>query len=339
MSDQTKNKDSSQDQQPGTEISRRNLLKAGGAATVAAGSLLAGSAAAAAGGSDAPATDWDGVRKMGNARESYWKEDGKYFVQDNVDASKVDEGIIRARVDGQWRSYVIRELDDEFFDFNVGMRNRMLEVMTGSKSYSLYNDGHNAAVGSYGGNRGDSRFSLNVAFKGMGWVPVPSKIEERTKKLADNYTNTRMEKMKILATGYADKSMWERRLQISLELYTRINNETHTFLNQMINPVASICFCGEWYDTKVMPPKYHNLSYELRAIARLIHPNDPGLTDYEKKVVKYINFAHDFFHGGPDPYKLIVHNIGVIYWLVEEFDNSPFGQSKTSGGQKRVPAP
>ena len=81
----------------GPGLSRRDLLRAGGVATVAAGSLMTGPAAAAGG--EADASDWDGIRKMGATRESYWREDGKYFVQDNVDTSKIDQGIIRARVD------------------------------------------------------------------------------------------------------------------------------------------------------------------------------------------------------------------------------------------------
>jgi hypothetical protein len=306
-------------------ISRRTLLKAGGAATLAT-TLLAGGASAQDGsaGPDPYGTDFDALKSLGATRESYWKNNGEYFVQENVDTSQISKNLIRARIDGEWHDFVIRKVDDAFYTFNTNMRKRMMDVMTGSQQFTIYNDAHNAAVGTYGSNRGDSRFTVNVAFKGMGWVPVNRNLNTRIAELEQNYTASMMEKMKLLYDGYADDSMWDLRLQGSLELYTTQSNETHSFLNQMVNPVSTICFLGDE-------------SYELRTIARLMHPKDPNLTDYEQKLVKYINFAHDFFHGGPDPSKLIVHNIGVAYWVIEEFDNSPFGATPTAGGKKRVP--
>jgi hypothetical protein len=264
------------------------------------------------------------IYKLGAAREAYWHSGGAYFLQKNVDTTKVDKGIIRARVDGSWQEFVIRECDDAFFKFNIDMRTRMMDVMAGGKALTMYNDAHNAAVGTYGGNRGDSRFHVNVAFKGMGWLPKPSLIDARIKDLEANYTASMMKKMQLLYAGYQDSAKWDRRLQVSLELYTTVDNETHSFLNQMVNPVSTICFLGDE-------------SYEFRTIARLLHHRDPTLTSYEKQVLRYINYAHDFFHGGPDKNKLIIHNIAVIYYIVEEFDNSPFGKTSTAGGKKRVP--
>lgn len=305
----------------GGTVSRRSLLMAGGAATLAV-PLLTGQKALA---DDADEySEMKKVQKLGSTRENYWDPSGKFFVQKNVDNSKVDKGILRARVDGTWQEFVNREIDDAFFDHNIAMRLRMFEVMTGTKQYEIYNDAHNAAVGTYGSNRGDSRFHVNVAFKGMGWLPTPSRIDARIKELEENYTTSMMKKMQLLYAGYHDKTLWDKRIIGSLELYTTQESETHTFLNQMINPVASICTLG-------------SESYEFRVVTRLLHPEDPGLSDYEKKAVKYINFAHDFFHGGPNPNKLFVHNIGVLYYVVEEFDNSPFGATDTAGGQKRVP--
>jgi len=240
--------------------------------------------------------------------------------------TKVDQGIIRARVEGEWQTFVIREMDEAFYNFNIAMRVRMLDVMSGKKNLDMYNDAHNAAVGSYGSNRGDSRFTVNVAFKGMGWVPRPERLEERAKLYFDNYKANMMTKMQLLMAGYNDETLWDRRLLGSLELYTIQDYETHTFLNQMVNPVSTICFLGDE-------------SYEMRAIARLVHPEDPALSEPEKAQVKWINYAHDFFHGGPNPNTLTVHNIGVAYYIVEEFDNSPWGATSTAGGMKRVPTP
>jgi hypothetical protein len=310
-------------------ISRRSLLKAGGAATLA-GTLIAGGIASADTGSEED-DPFKSIQALNSTRETYWDPTGKFFTQQNVKMDKVDQGIIGARIDGEWHDFIIRELDDAFFDSNIAMRNRMFEVMTGAKQYTIYNDAHNAAVGTYGGNRGDSRFHVNVAFKGMGWVPRKDKLASRIAELETNYTASMMTKVQVLFGGYQDATLWDRRLQGSLELYTTREYETHTFLNQMVNPVSTICFIGE-------DEEGHILSYEFRTVTRLMHYNDPNLTDYEKNLVKYINFAHDFFHGGPDPSKLIVHNIGVAYFIVEEFDNSPWGATATAGGKKVVPA-
>ena len=299
-------------------LSRRSLLKAGGAATLA-GALMATSASAAEG--DEAEGDFEGVKSIGQARESYWRDGGKFFVQENVDTTNVDStGVIRARIEGQWHDFVVREIDDALFSFNIAMRKNML----GMTQLGMYNDGHNAAVASYGGNRGDSYFTLNVAFKGMGWVPRADRIDERTELYSSKYRDSTMAKAQTLLAGYNEPDLWDRRIQGSLELYTEANNETHTFLNQMVNPVSTLCFLAME-------------SYELRVIARLLHPQDPNLTESEMKVVKWINFAHDFYHGGPNPMQLTVHNIGVIYYVVEEFDNSPYGMTATAGGMKRVP--
>jgi hypothetical protein len=102
---------------------------------------------------------------------------------------------------------------------------------------------------------------------------------------------------------------FDRTKQVSLELYTTPEFETHTFINEMSDPGVSIVFLD-------FP------SYELRAIAQLIHPLDPGLTPYEKDVVDYINTIHDYFHSrSPRP------SIGVIYHITEVFDNTP-GQAR-----------
>jgi hypothetical protein len=304
-------------------MSRRTLLKAGSAATLA-GTIIGGGIAAADGGSQ-EAEEWSILRGLGAERDTYWDKTGTYFSQKNVDLKQLSSGgFVRAKIDGKWQDFTVREIDDAFFDFNMKMRIRMFEVMAGSKSYDIYNDAHNAAVGTYGSNRGDSRFLVNVAFKGMGWVPKPDYLDDRIQELQDNYTASMMTKVQLLYEGYQNTSMWDRRFFGSLELYTTVDNETHSFLNQMVNPVSTICTLADE-------------SYEFRTVARLMHVSDPGLTSWEKKVMTYINYAHDFFHGGPDPDKLTVHNNAVMYFIIEEFDNSPFGATDTAGGQRRVP--
>src|SRR5512135_844505 len=102
------------------ELSRRSLLKVGGAATLAAGALASGRAVAGDGGADP--TGLEGLDALGAHRETYWNKTGEYFQQKTVDMSRINQGIIRARVNGVWRDYLISEIDDAYFKFNFAMR-------------------------------------------------------------------------------------------------------------------------------------------------------------------------------------------------------------------------
>jgi hypothetical protein len=260
--------------------------------------------------------------ELNEVRESFWYEDGKYFIQHTVDTADVEKGVIRARVNGRWQSFMLREMDDAFVDWNFSKRLFMLDVMSGKKSLDMYNDIHNAAVASYGANRGDSDMTLNVAFKGTGWVPKREFIKDKINEYYSQNNASMMKKMSILKNNYNNKDLWQRNIFGSLELYTTQAYETHTFLNFMNNPIATLCFLDM-------------NSYELRAIPYLIHPENPNLSEYEKDVLTWINYAHDFFHGGGEP--LYASRIAVIYHMIEEFDNSPWGQTETAGGHRLVP--
>lgn len=297
--------------------SRRGLFKLGGLASLPLiGRVLAPKSARAAD----PKEPEDCAAWAQRAREQWWKEDGKYFVQDTVDMSEVHQGFISARVDGRWQRFRIRHLDEGFIEWNFSKRAAMLENMMGGQ-LDMYNDIHNAAVASYGMVRGDSQFSLNVAYKGTGWVPK----QEFIKDMTDEYWNFKARpmgmKLAIIENNYADRNLWRTDIIGSLELYTSKAFETHTFLNQMVNPVSVICF-------------HDFISYEVRTIARLIHPSDPNLTAEEADIALWINYAHDFFHGQGTLYD---DRIGVIYYVVEEFDNSPYGQTELAGGHRVVP--
>lgn len=80
---------------------------------------------------------------------------------------------------------------------------------------------------------------------------------------------------------------------------------SHTFLNLMSNPSVSIVFPD-------IP------SYEIRAIARLIHPEDDNASIEEKNILHYVNLVHDYFHG-ESPRK----PIAIIFHVIDVFDNSP----------------
>ena len=79
----------------------------------------------------------------------------------------------------------------------------------------------------------------------------------------------------------------------------------------MENPIATICWLA-------IPG-----SYEVRAIAHLLHPKDPGISEEDFKRVRWVDMIHDFYHGGPLPDPQNPSRLAVMYYVVEEFDNSP----------------
>ena len=177
---------------------------------------------------------------------------------------------------------------------------------------------HNAAVATYGRNRGDSDFSLNNAIKGMGLCPKDERMEELIDRLVETREKPQSEKFQLLESLYKNRELWDPYALVSLELYAAPDFETHTFLNQMENPVSTVVFLD-------VP------SYEIRALVRLLHPKDPGLTPAEERAVRYINSIHTFMHSH---FKSVVP--AVVYHVVEVFDDSPAGMNQKGGKGKRV---
>ena len=306
-------------------MSRRRLLTLGGLGGLAGVPLIQGlfGSRAARAEPSAPSPEVPACTDMNALRESFWREGGKYFVQTNVDPSGIDDGVIRARVDGRWQDFAIREVTTDFLKWNFAKRKAMLNTMMTGK-YDLYNDIHSAAVASYGANRGDSRLTLNVAFKGTGWIPTKHYIKDKIQLYADTYNASEMKKYQILTDNYAHQEWWRRDVLGSHDLYTTQDFESHTFLNQMVNPVSAICFLDM-------------ISYEIRAVVRLLHPEDPSLTEYERDLVTWVNYAHDWFHGTPTGGPLTAHRIVTLYYVTEMFDNSPIGQTDLAGGHRVIP--
>jgi len=245
-----------------------------------------------------------------------------WFHQDVVDASKLASGIIRGKIDGRWQDLRVVTLPEDFQKWDFGRRLEQLAeyraLMTSNEMKMPTLSGpHNGIVASHGMKRKDSDFDINNAVKGMGWLPRPEKLAELTELLKKTWNGLPPVKLTTLESLYKrGAEYFDLTKQSSLELYSQPDFETHTFLNQMVDPGVSVVFLDL--------PK----SYELRCVAQMLHPDDPGLSDYEKQVVEYINLVHDYFHGR-SPRK----SIGVIYHVVQVFDNSP-GRMR---GQRVVP--
>jgi len=245
---------------------------------------------------------------------NYWIG-SRYFIQDTVEMGDLPERIW-ARINGSWHVYPSRELPQQFVTWNLSSRIEMLEDMLSGQMNMSYDGPHNAAVATVSRfGRGDSDFLINNAYKGMGMVPKPDRIDEIIDLLKTTQGHSMSARLQILIGNYSDETIWDRTKQGSLELYSSAAFETHSFKNQMRNPISTVVFLD-------------SISYELRTIARLIHPSDPTLTPDETKMVDYINTVHNYFHGGT--YTSIV----AVYYVIEVFDNSP-GTSRA--GSRVVP--
>ena len=250
-----------------------------------------------------------------HAEKNYWK--GNYFVQETIKDIDLVTWTLKAKVDGKWGTFQLVDLPDDFVHWSVERRLETLDRVRNNQPPSLSGP-HNGMVASYGIRRKDSRFIINNAVKGMGFLPKPERVKELIKLLETTIDSSDEYKLNVLENLYKNVDQYfTRKGLVSLELYTNPRFETHTFLNEMENPAVSIVFLD-------IP------SFEVRALARLLHPEDPSLSEYEKDIVKYANLIHSYFHGHFDR-----DFIAVIYFVVEVFDNTP----RRGGLGKRVVPP
>lgn len=260
-----------------------------------------------------------GIRaaELEHIKKNFWK--GNTFHQQTVDTSKYNQGIIRAKTYGKehkWEEYKISELPDEFVEWNFKSRVESLEKIKKNK-FPSFAGPHNAMVATQGIRRFDSKFSINNAVKGMGFLPKKDKMKEIIELLQSTINRDRNEKIDILINLYnKPNEVFDRTKQISLELYSTPEFETHTFLNQMVNPRTAVVFLD-------IP------CFELKVIAQLLHPEDSELTEYEKDIVEYVNLIHSYFHG-----KFDKKFIGTVYHIIEVYNNSP---GKNGRGVRIVP--
>lgn len=257
-----------------------------------------------------------GEDNLEHADVSLWEEGT--FHQETVDFSRLSEGIIRAEVDGSWQEFELRELPRAFQEWSFGRRAATLERFRSNQPPELAGP-HNGMVATCGIARNDSRFAINNAVKGMGWLPRDEKLAEVIQVLEKTIDHEFSDKLDRLDSLYEQGTeLYDPTRQVSLELYSTPGFETGTFLNQMVNPACAVVFLD-------IP------SYEFKAIAHLMHPDDSGLTETEKLQVKYANLIHSYFHGQFDK-----QFIAVVYYVIEVYDNSP-GKPEAKG--KRIVPP
>jgi len=243
--------------------------------------------------------------------KNFWIDDD-YFHQDCVITPQPGDGVIKAKIDGEWKEYKLVTFPDKFMEWNIEKRIETLDRFLNMQPPELAGP-HNGIVATYGYERDDSQFKLNNAVKGMGFLPKAEKLPELIALMEETNDSSFVKKLETLRYFYSNvDSLFDLDRQVSLELYSTPEFETQSFLNQMTHPVSTIVYLD-------IP------SYKLKTISRLLHPDDPDLTDYEKLVVRYINDVHSYFHGKfPRDYP------AVIYFVSEIYDNSP-GRSDAMG--------
>ncbi len=249
---------------------------------------------------DLPKMLWAG--KWEHSKKDFWKD--KKFFQKTVDMSHYLAGKIRARIDGKWQEFSLVEPCKDFIEWNAKTRVEFIENIKTGKIPELGGP-HSGVVATYGMRRFDSNFTLNNAVKGTGLAPRDEKLDEAIELLKTTFDKTMPEKMDVLKSMYENVDFFDWRKQTSLELYTTRDFETHTFLNIMENPVATIVFMD-------IP------TYELRTIARIVHPEDNDVLPHEKKLLEFVNLAHEYMHG-----KFTRVFPLLLFYIVEVFDNTP----------------
>ncbi len=239
-----------------------------------------------------------------HSAKSFWQ--GEYFEQPNLDMARFEkQNTIRAFVYGAWQVFSPQPLPESFISWSAAKRKAMLDDIKSGNMPQLAGP-HNAMVASHGILRNDTKFLINNAVKGMGFLPKREHLQNIITMLKQTKEDSLSVKLQTLKTLYDNAdSIFDKTVQISLELYATPDFETGTFLNQMENPAVSIVFL----DMK---------SYEIKALAQMLHPKNPKLTEYEKQIVEYANLIHSYFHGHFDR-----DFIAVVYHVIEVFDNSP----------------
>ena len=283
----------------------------------------------------------------------FWKNRGtanEYFKQTVVNTKLVNtEDTIWAKVDGWWQKYQISGFDEEFLKWYVDDTFKWYEYIF-DRGESPPNGGHHTpGISTYsrrGVGRGDSRFHLNNAFKSVTIAPKVENLDYYLSvyKRAIDYKNGLVPDPGEYSLDWKkarlrDYDFWDRRVLITTDLYSgqgssvdpstgEVNveqtfgfKESHYLLNTMVNPVANVLYLDSFTSTAAP-------TWEMRAIAVNTHwnnPDDDEMTLLYQKYRKAVMYPHKLQHGQTD------HHIGVVFHIIEQFDNRDSDQPPGRG--------
>lgn len=323
------------------KMQRRSFIKLAGAA-------LAGMAL--------PFKAAPGDAQMGTelvSKSRFWQNSGtvnEYFRQKVVNTKLVNtDNIIWAKVDGWWQQYEIAGFNEEFLHWFVDDTFKWYEYIF-DRGETPPNGGHHtpgiATCSNRRTGRGDSRFHLNNAFKSVTIAPKVENLDyylgvyqqalDYKAGLTTDPGEYSLDWKKALLRNY---DFWDRRVLISTDLYSgqgvtadtstgEVNveqtfgfKESHYLLNTMANPVANLLYLDSF--TSDAAP-----TWEMRAIAVNTHwnnPDDDEQTLLYQKYRKAVMYPHMLQHGQTD------HHIGVVFHVIEQFDNRDSNQPPGRG--------
>jgi hypothetical protein len=283
-----------------TELHRRNFLKWGGAGLLSLPFITKVRL------SHAASPGFSG-------NKNYWSEAGgkKYCIHKTVYDGEIGQGYIWARIDGWWRRFQIRNLEETFWTWQHKEMLESFEQQLADTPYEYRAGGpHSPSVATYGNRRGrgDSDFHINNKIIGLQATPKPEKVKELNDAMLRMIDEKQAYKTKVAWLKEMHvQDIWRKDLQTGVEYFTTPEFETHTFLNLMENPVATLCFQGR-YDIFT--------SFEVRCVAQIIDPRDPDISEDMRQLAKYPAILHGFYHDN------VPEIPAVLYWPVEEFDNT-----------------
>ena len=213
------------------------------------------------------------------------------------------KNIANIEIENKSYTFPIVDLPEEFINWNLKRRLEDINGIEKGKMPSLHGP-HNAAVATCGAIRQDSLLPINNAYKGMGFVPKEKYIKSVLNELNVNKEKPMKERLNYLKNLYKNPHLFNKKLLVSLELYTFKDFKTHTYLNIMKNPIASIVFLDK-------------VSYEIKSVVDIVFPDDKT-NRYKKEILNYTNAIHSFFHG---TFKRIFPVL--IFYTIEAFNNTP----------------
>ena len=296
--------------QTGPELHRRSFLKWGGAGLLSLPLMTkVGFSYAASQGL--------------TSKKNYWSEAGgkKYCTHKTVYDKEVSQGYIWARIDGLWKRFQIRSMEQTFWTWHQEEMLKSFEQQLADTPYEYRAGGpHSPSVATYGNKRGrgDSVFHINNKIIGLQATPQAEKVKELNDTMLQMMEDNEAYKTKVAwLKDINEQDIWRTDLQTGVEYFTTPDFETHTFLNLMENPAATLCFQGR-YDIFT--------SFEVRCIAQIVDPRDPNITEDQRQLAKYPAILHGLYHNN------VPEVPAVLYWPVEEYDNT----AKDNPGQRLV---
>lgn len=298
------------EKQNGNGIARRSLMKLGGLSLLSLGALNFTNLKNAFAGEK----KWNEPGITGNIAW-YWDDKG-HPVQRTVDTGKLQDGKIKARVDGKWSEFAVKEVDQGFRDFQskalVEIYNKIIET-----SSPVFGGIYCPCIISNGGiPRGDSKFKLNGAYKFVFPCPKEEHIDEITQGLLDRAEDDKGRR-EWMRENWGNQDLWNYSILVGRdetvqgpkdERTNDLYRETHSFRNLMENPLATLLFLSSNSFT----------SYEARTICHYVGIDklQDTVDTYEKKISKFINIL------GYTSHKVDKTFPGMIFYVIEEFDNS-----------------